>query len=45
MADTQHDARVGEDSATSQTEESRSPDAAAMTAARLVANPRRVRRD
>jgi hypothetical protein len=45
MADTQHDARVGEDSSTSQTEESRSPDASAMTTARLLANPRRVRRD
>ena len=27
MADTQHDARVGEDSSSSQTEESRSPEA------------------
>jgi hypothetical protein len=45
MADTQHDARVGEDSSPSQTEESRSPDESAMTAARLLANPRRVRRD
>jgi hypothetical protein len=44
MADTQHDARLGEDSATSQTEESRSPDASAMTTARLLANPRRIPR-
>jgi hypothetical protein len=44
MADTQHDARVGEDSSTAQTEDSRSPEAAAMAVARLLANPRRVRR-
>jgi hypothetical protein len=44
MADTQHDVRVDEDSAGSQTEESRTPEAAAMTVARLLANPRRVRR-
>ena len=44
MADTQHDVRVDEDSASSQTEESRSPEAASMTVARLLANPRRVRR-
>ena len=44
MADTQHDARVDEDSASSQSEESRSPEASGMTVARLLANPRRVRR-
>lgn len=44
MADTQHDAQVDEDSTGSQSEESRSPEAAAMTVARLLANPRRVRR-
>ena len=44
MADTQHDARVGEDSSSSQTEESHSPEASAMATARLLANPRRVRR-
>ena len=44
MADTQHDARVGEDSSTAQTEDSRSPEASAMAVARLLANPRRVRR-
>lgn len=44
MADTQHDAPVGEDSASAQTEETRSPEATAMTVARLLANPRRIRR-
>ena len=44
MADTQHDARVGEDSSSAQTEETRTPEAAAMTTARLLANPRRIRR-
>jgi hypothetical protein len=44
MSDTQHDARVDEDSASSQTVESRSPETSGMTVARLLANPRRVRR-
>ena len=44
MADTQHDARVGEDSSASPTEDSRSPEAPAMAMARLLANPRRIRR-
>jgi hypothetical protein len=44
MSDTQHDARVDEDSTSSQTEESRSPQATGMTVARLLANPRRIRR-
>jgi hypothetical protein len=44
MADTQHDARVGEDPSSTQTAESRSPESPAMTVARLLANPRRVRR-
>jgi hypothetical protein len=44
MADTQHDAPVGEDPSSSQSEESRSPEAASMSVARLLANPRRVRR-
>ena len=44
MADTQHDARVGEDSSSTRTAESRSPESPAMTVARLLANPRRVRR-
>jgi hypothetical protein len=45
MADTQHDARVGEDSSSTQTEDSISPEAPAMAVARLLANPRRIRRD
>ena len=44
MADTQHDAPVGEDTSRTQNEESRSPESPAMTVARLLANPRRVRR-
>ena len=44
MTDTQHDARVGEDPSSAQTEESRSPEGSGMTVARLLANPRRVRR-
>jgi hypothetical protein len=44
MADTQHDARSGEDSSTPQTEESRSPEESGLTVARMLANPRRVRR-
>ena len=45
MADMQHDARTDEDFSTSQTEGSRAPEAAAMIVARLLANPRRIRRD
>jgi hypothetical protein len=44
MSDTQHDVRVDEESANSQTEESRSPQASGMTVARMLANPRRIRR-
>jgi hypothetical protein len=44
MADTQHDAPVGEDSSSTQPEEPRSTEAAAMSVARLLANPRRIRR-
>ncbi|MCU1668685.1 MAG: hypothetical protein JWP40_1612 [Blastococcus sp.] len=45
MDDTKHDRRVTDDSAETTTEESRSPEASARTVARLLANPRRVRRD
>jgi hypothetical protein len=45
MENTQHDARVSGDSETAQTEESRSPEATAVTVARMLANPRRIRRD
>jgi hypothetical protein len=44
MSDTQHDVRGDEESANSQTEESSSPQAAGMTVARMLANPRRIRR-
>ena len=44
MADTQHAARIAEDPSSTQTEESRSPESPAMSVARLLANPRRVRR-
>ena len=44
MADTQDDARTGEDSTTPQTEGLGSPESSAMTVARLLANPRRIRR-
>ena len=44
MSDTQHDARVDEDSANAQTEEARSPQATGLTVARMLANPRRIRR-
>ena len=45
MADTQRDIRVSDDSA-EQTEENRTPEqAAAVTVARMLANPRRIRRD
>jgi hypothetical protein len=45
MADTQHDARVGDDTSSTQTDEARSPESPALTVARMLANPRRVRRD
>lgn len=45
MADTQHDAQAGDDSSTPQTDESRSPEGAAITVARMLANPRRTRRN
>ena len=45
MADPQHDAPSGEDSSSPQSEGSRSPEGPATTVARLLANPRRTRRD
>jgi hypothetical protein len=45
MADTQRDIRVTDDSSEAQTEESRSPEPATVTVARMLANPRRVRRN
>jgi hypothetical protein len=44
MADTQHDARVDEETSSERTGESPSPESPAMTVARLLANPRRIRR-
>ncbi|SOD94586.1 hypothetical protein [Blastococcus haudaquaticus] len=45
MDDTQRDVRVSDDSTEVQTEESRSPEPAAVTVARMLANPRRIRRN
>jgi hypothetical protein len=45
MPDTQRDIRVTDDSSEAQTEESRSPEPATVTVARMLANPRRVRRN
>jgi hypothetical protein len=45
MEDTQRDARVTTDSSTPGAEESRSQETAAATVARLLANPRRIRRN
>ncbi len=44
MADTQREPSVAEDSSTGQTDESRSRTASALPVARLLANPRRIRR-
>jgi hypothetical protein len=45
MEDTQHDVRVADDAATPQTDESRSAETSVVPTARLLANPRRVRRN
>jgi hypothetical protein len=45
MEDTQREARVSDDSTEGRSEESRAPEPAAVTVARLLANPRRIRRD
>jgi hypothetical protein len=45
MDDTQHDVRVSDDSTEVQTEESRAPEPATVTVARMLANPRRIRRN
>jgi hypothetical protein len=45
MANTERDARVTDDSAEVQTEESRTPEPATVTVARMLANPRRIRRN
>jgi hypothetical protein len=45
MEDTQRDIRVSDDSTEALTEESRSPEPATATVARMLANPRRIRRN
>jgi hypothetical protein len=45
MAHTQHDVRMTDDSSAPQTEESRSPEATAAVVGRMLANPRRIRRN
>ena len=45
MPDTQHEPRVNDDDSTPQTEESRSPQASAAVVGRMLANPRRIRRN
>jgi hypothetical protein len=45
MADMQSDIRVSDDSTDAQTEESHTPEEATATVARMLANPRRVRRN
>ena len=45
MANNQHEARMTDDSSAPQTEESRSPEGTAAVVARMLANPRRIRRD
>ena len=45
MEDTHRDIRVADDSTECQTEESRTPEPATVIVARMLANPRRVRRN
>jgi hypothetical protein len=45
MEDTQHEPRVTNDSSAPQTEESHSTESTARTVARMLANPRRIRRN
>jgi hypothetical protein len=45
MEDTKREIRVADDSAAEQTDESRSQEASVVLTARLLANPRRVRRN
>jgi hypothetical protein len=45
MADVQSEIRVSDDSTEAQTEEFRTPEQATATVARMLANPRRVRRN
>jgi hypothetical protein len=45
MADSSRDVRVSDDSTEAHTEESRNPEQPTATVARMLANPRRVRRN
>jgi hypothetical protein len=45
MEDMQREPRVADDSTPEQTDESRAQEAAAVLTARLLANPRRIRRN
>ncbi|MFD2092926.1 hypothetical protein [Blastococcus deserti] len=45
MEDTQREARVSDDATDVQTEDSRTPEPATVTVARMLANPRRIRRN
>jgi hypothetical protein len=45
MADMQTDVRVSDGSTEAQPEESRTPQRASATVGRMLANPRRIRRD
>ena len=45
MDNTQHEVRASEDAEAAQTEESRTPQSSATTVARMLANPRRIRRN
>ncbi len=45
MEDISTDARMTDDSPEARTEESRTPEPATVTVARMLANPRRTRRD
>ena len=44
MNDTHRDVRVSDDSSEPQTEDARTPEPATVTVARMLANPRRIRR-
>ena len=45
MENTQHDVRITDDRSAPRAEESAGQDSGAATVARLLANPRRIRRD
>ena len=45
MENTQREARVSDEATEVETEESRTPEPATVTVARMLANPRRIRRN